>query len=97
MLYAQYKFQAVEKFKWFFLEIKSKIKNAWSPGDEHIFNPKGKSEAKVDQKENTRSGESRINEEYAQFWDRNPQFSAHSCKNTKPLPFHGMSEVIEHV
>lgn len=79
------------------LEIKSKIKNAWSPGDEHIFNPKGKSEAKVDQKENTRGGESRINEEHAQFWDRNPQFSAHSCKNTKPLPFHGMSEVIEHV
>lgn len=50
-----------------FLEIKSEIKNAWPSGDEHIFNPKGKSEAKVDQKENTRSGESRINEEYAQF------------------------------
>ena len=76
---------------------KSEIKNAWPSGDEHIFNPKGKSEAKVDQKENTRSGESRINEEHAQFWDRNSQFSAHSCKNTKPLSFHGMSEVIEHV
>ena len=50
-----------------FLEIKSEIKNAWPSGDEHIFNPKGKSEAKVDQKKNTRGGESRINEEYAQF------------------------------
>lgn len=47
MLYAQYKFQAVEKIQTMLLEIKSKIKNAWSPGDEHIFNPKGKSEAKV--------------------------------------------------
>ena len=60
-------FKPLKKFKGFFLEIKSKIKNAWPSGDEHIFNPKGKSEAKVDQKENTRGGESRINEEHAQF------------------------------
>ena len=77
--------------------MRLQVKNTWSSGDEHVFDPKRKCESQVNKEENARCSKRRINKEYAQFRDGDTQFRAHSCEDAKPLPFHGMSEIFEHV